>query len=75
MATPAANSNPDQDLNLDSLVARLLEVRGQRAGKTVQMTETEVRALCLRFVLSRIVGRSGEGDGDAVHLSRGYFKL
>ena len=51
MAVPSTSTgaaNTDQELNLDSLVARLLEVRGQRAGKTVQMTETEVRALCLR---------------------------
>ena len=40
----------DPELNVDSLVSRLLEVRGCRPGKTVQMTEAEVRALCLRYV-------------------------
>ena len=48
MATGGNISNNDAELNLDSLIQRLLEVRGQRAGKTVQMTETEVRVLCLR---------------------------
>ena len=52
MASTAVTADPE--LNLDSLVGRLLEVRGQRAGKTVQMTETEVRALCLRSVVSRV---------------------
>jgi len=48
MATGGNISSNDAELNLDSLIQRLLEVRGQRAGKTVQMTETEVRVLCLR---------------------------
>ena len=34
------------ELNIDEMITRLLEVRGGRPGKTVQMTETEVRALC-----------------------------
>ena len=57
----------DPDLNVDSIIARLLEgsirservlssvvnrsfvlVRGCRPGKIVQMTESEVRALCLK---------------------------
>ncbi len=63
----------DTDLNIDSLISRLLEgelkrqsfnfslsgsvvisfcfnflVRGTRPGKTVQMTEAEVRGLCLK---------------------------
>ena len=33
----------EEDLNVDSLIARLLEVRGCRPGKVVQMTEAEVR--------------------------------
>nr|CAH7766843.1 unnamed protein product [Callosobruchus chinensis] len=36
------------ELNVDSLIQRLLEVRGSRPGKSVHMTETEVRALCLK---------------------------
>lgn len=38
----------DTELNVDSMIARLLEVRGTRPGKTVQMTEAEVRGLCLK---------------------------
>ncbi|CAF1373166.1 unnamed protein product [Adineta steineri] len=38
----------DGELNIDSLIARLLEVRGCRPGKIVQMTEGEVRGLCLK---------------------------
>lgn len=30
------------------MINRLLEVRGGRPGKTVQMTEAEVRALCVK---------------------------
>uniref|UniRef100_A0A8R1TVZ3 Serine/threonine-protein phosphatase n=1 Tax=Onchocerca volvulus TaxID=6282 RepID=A0A8R1TVZ3_ONCVO len=36
----------DSDLNVDHLITRLLEVRGCRPGKTVQMSENEIRALC-----------------------------
>ena len=35
-------------LNIDSIIARLLEVRGSRPGKNVQLTENEVRGLCLK---------------------------
>ncbi|EYC02933.1 hypothetical protein Y032_0097g3026 [Ancylostoma ceylanicum] len=34
------------ELNVDNLITRLLEVRGCRPGKTVTMTEAEIRALC-----------------------------
>lgn len=36
----------DGDLNVDHLITRLLEARGCRPGKTVQMSENEIRALC-----------------------------
>lgn len=36
------------DLNIDNLVNRLLEVRSTRPGKQVQMTENEVRSLCIK---------------------------
>jgi serine/threonine-protein phosphatase PP1 catalytic subunit len=35
-------------LNIDSIIARLLEVRGSRPGKNVQLTEQEIRGLCLK---------------------------
>lgn len=37
-----------KDLDLDSIIGRLLEVRGSRSVKTVQLTENEVRQLCLK---------------------------
>ncbi|XP_029107204.1 serine/threonine-protein phosphatase PP1-beta catalytic subunit-like isoform X2 [Scleropages formosus] len=36
------------ELNVDSIISRLLEVRGCRPGKIVQMTEAEVRGLCIK---------------------------
>merc|ERR1712147_162638 len=36
------------EINIDNIIQRLLEVRGSRPGKTVQMTEAEVRGLCLK---------------------------
>ncbi|KAI5721962.1 hypothetical protein M8J76_001650 [Diaphorina citri] len=35
-------------LNIDNIIARLLEVRGSRPGKNVQLTESEIRGLCLK---------------------------
>lgn len=37
-----------QDVDLDSIIDRLLEVRGSRPGKQVQLLETEIRYLCTR---------------------------
>jgi serine/threonine-protein phosphatase PP1 catalytic subunit len=36
------------ELDVDNLITRLLEVRGCRPGKPVQMSEAEVRGLCLK---------------------------
>ena len=36
------------NLNIDSIIARLLEVRGSRSGKNVQLAEIEIRGLCLK---------------------------
>uniref|UniRef100_A0A8I3WP44 Serine/threonine-protein phosphatase PP1-beta catalytic subunit n=1 Tax=Callithrix jacchus TaxID=9483 RepID=A0A8I3WP44_CALJA len=38
----------DGELNVDSLITRLLEVGGCRPGKIVQMTEAEVRGLSIK---------------------------
>lgn len=38
-----ADSN---DVDLDSIIDRLLEVRGSRPGKQVQLLEAEIRYLC-----------------------------
>ena len=35
-------------INIDSIISRLLEVRGSRPGKAVQLTEAEIRGLCLK---------------------------
>ncbi|VDQ11222.1 unnamed protein product [Trichobilharzia regenti] len=40
-------AEPDK-LNIDSLISRLLEVRGSRPGKNVQLTEAEIRGLALK---------------------------
>ena len=37
-----------EKLNIDSVITRLLEVRGARPGKTVQLLENEIRALCIK---------------------------
>ena len=38
----------DGEMRIDDIIQRLLEVRGNRAGKNVEMTEGEVRGLCLK---------------------------
>ncbi|XP_033102173.1 serine/threonine-protein phosphatase PP1-gamma catalytic subunit B [Anneissia japonica] len=38
----------DNKLNIDTIIQRLLEVRGSRPGKNVQLTEAEIRGLCLK---------------------------
>ena len=36
------------DVDLDSIIDRLLEVRDSRPGKQVQLLETEIRYLCTK---------------------------
>lgn len=36
----------DQEVDLDNIIDRLLEVRGSRPGKQVQLLEAEIRYLC-----------------------------
>jgi serine/threonine-protein phosphatase PP1 catalytic subunit len=38
----------DQEVDLDSIIDRLLEVRGSRPGKQVQLLEAEIRFLCTK---------------------------
>lgn len=38
----------EDSVNIDSIIDKLLEVRGCRPGKQVNLTESEVRALCVR---------------------------
>lgn len=42
-----AHKMAEGELNVDSFTTRLLEVQGYRPGKIVQMTEAEVRGLCI----------------------------
>ena len=35
-------------LNINSIIQRLLEVRGSKPGKNVQLQENEIRGLCLK---------------------------
>lgn len=39
-------SNNPPDLDIDSIIERLLEVQGARPGKQVNLTESEVRLIC-----------------------------
>lgn len=36
------------EIDLDSIIDRLLEVRGSRPGKQVQLLESEIRHLCTK---------------------------
>ena len=36
------------ELDVDAVIEKLLEVRGQRPGKQVQLAEEEIRALCIK---------------------------
>jgi hypothetical protein len=38
----------EQEVDLDSIIDRLLEVRGSRPGKQVQLLEAEIRYLCTK---------------------------
>lgn len=37
-----------EELDVDSVIDRLLEVRGSKPGKQVQLTEQEIRSLCVQ---------------------------
>ena len=41
-------SDADEVINVNSIIQRLVEVRGSRPGKKVQLTEAEIRGLCLK---------------------------
>ena len=38
----------ENEIDLESIIERLLEVRGSRPGKPVQLLETEIRYLCTK---------------------------
>ena len=48
-STKAMASGDDRPkFNVESIIQQLLEVRGSRPGKNVQLTEAEIRGLCLK---------------------------
>jgi len=49
-ATPSgtAEGGSSDEIDLDSIIDRLLEVRGSRPGKQVQLLEAEIRYLCAK---------------------------
>ena len=36
------------DFNIDNIIDRLLEVRGAKPGKPVNLTENEIKEICYR---------------------------
>ena len=36
------------DLDVDGIISKLLSVKGQKPGKIVNLTEAEVRGLCMK---------------------------
>jgi len=47
-ASAQVASNNSDDVDLDSIIDRLLEVRGSRPGKQVQLLTVEIRYLCTK---------------------------
>jgi serine/threonine-protein phosphatase PP1 catalytic subunit len=45
-ALNSTNTTPAPIIDVDSIIERLLEVRGSRPGKNVQLTENEIKGLC-----------------------------
>ncbi|POS76336.1 serine/threonine-protein phosphatase PP1, partial [Diaporthe helianthi] len=48
LAAPETIMADQHDVDLDSIIDRLLEVRGSRPGKQVQLLEAEIRYLCTK---------------------------
>ena len=46
MVNPIPEVEEEKMPGLNSIIHRLLEVRGSRPGKAVQLTEKEIRDLC-----------------------------
>jgi serine/threonine-protein phosphatase PP1 catalytic subunit len=43
-----ATQQAPTDIDVDSIIQRLLEVRGSRPGKPVQLAEHEIKGLCMK---------------------------
>lgn len=48
MSSPNTAAPQIPSVDVDSVIERLLEVRGSRPGKNVQLTENEIRGLCYK---------------------------
>ena len=46
--TPNSTQAPIPSIDVDNIIERLLEVRGSRPGKNVQLTENEIKGLCYK---------------------------
>ena len=67
----------DQEVDLDSIIDRLLEVRGSRPGKQVQLLESEIRFLCTKareIFISQPTGSAHQGE-KFLFVSEGVFEL
>lgn len=56
MMDEASNSLPveaptDESTEIDNIIQKLLSVRGSRPGKQVNLTENEIRMLCVRYII------------------------
>ena len=40
------NANSSLDIDVDKIISKLLEVRGSKPGKQVNLTENEIKGLC-----------------------------
>ena len=59
-------------INVDSIISRLLEVRGSRPGKAVQLTEAEIRGLCLK--VRYIINISKYNFKNSAHLNLNHYR-
>lgn len=48
VSKPHPRMSDSEKLNLDNVISRLLEVHGYRPGKNVNLTENEIRLLCVK---------------------------
>ena len=43
-----ADKQKGENIDIDAIIEKLLAVRGSKPGKQVNLTETEVRGLCIK---------------------------
>lgn len=42
------NTNIVHDIDVDKIIEKLLEIKDKKAGKQVNLTENEIRGLCIK---------------------------